>query len=208
MHRRHARREFDRPTGNDGDGKNNLSRAPRTRLAGLALATAAPTRPFPCLRRRRPAWLPLWSRARPTASGRAEDKAGSLSDWKEGQSFALDDDQENSPSVACPSGSWSKNTPTGAYGGAVKSASGSSAKARFIFTGSEVAWVSNKDKNRGKAEVWIDGEKEATVDLYSPSAEAPGGVRRGRAGPLALAHPGGEGAGGQERLLGRDEGGR
>jgi len=39
------------------------------------------------------------------------------------------------------------------------------------FTGREVSWVSMGDKNRGKAEVWIDGVKEATVDLYSAAAD-------------------------------------
>jgi hypothetical protein len=53
----------------------------------------------------------------------------------------------------------------------VKYASASGARARFAFTGDEVAWVSTKSYNRGNAEVWLDGVKVATVDLYSATTQ-------------------------------------
>jgi hypothetical protein len=34
-----------------------------------------------------------------------------------------------------------------------------------------VAWVASTGANRGKAEVWIDGSKVATVDLYAATAQ-------------------------------------
>jgi hypothetical protein len=71
-----------------------------------------------------------------------------------------------------PAGKWTRTALSGAYGGYVKYASASAARARFAFTGDEVAWVSTKSANRGKAEVWLDGVKLATVDLYSPALQA------------------------------------
>ena len=47
-----------------------------------------------------------------------------------------------------------------------------SATARFSFTGRDVSWVSAKGPNRGKAEVWEDGVKIKTVDLYSSTKQA------------------------------------
>ncbi len=38
----------------------------------------------------------------------------------------------------------------------------------LTFTGSGVRWVTWNDSNRGFAEVWIDGKKEATVDQKTP----------------------------------------
>ena len=102
---------------------------------------------------------------------RAQDKAGNWSAWASGASFALAAVQENSPGVAYPAGKWTMTTLNGAYGGYVKHASVSGARARFAFTGDEVAWVSTKGANRGKAEVWLDGVKVATVDLYSATIQ-------------------------------------
>jgi hypothetical protein len=35
------------------------------------------------------------------------------------------------------------------------------------FSGSDVGWVAHKGQDRGKAEVWVDGIKVKTVDLYA-----------------------------------------
>ncbi len=102
----------------------------------------------------------------------ARDEAGNSSGWVEGSSFALTAYQENNSSVSYPSGAWSRTAVSSAYGGYLKYASGSGARAKLSFTGSEVAWVSTKGLNRGKAEVWVDGAKAATIDLYSSSAQA------------------------------------
>ena len=57
-----------------------------------------------------------------------------------------------------------------AYGGALKYASGAgSERATFTFTGDEVAWVARTGPKQGQAEVWVDGTKAKTVDLYSPT---------------------------------------
>ncbi len=41
------------------------------------------------------------------------------------------------------------------------------AKATLFLTGGEVAWVAPKSKTRGKATVYLDGAKVATVGLFS-----------------------------------------
>lgn len=102
---------------------------------------------------------------------RAQDGAGNWSGWADGPGFRLSADQEGSASVTYPSGSWSRGTPNDAYGGALRYSGGSSAKAVFAFTGREVAWVSTKGSNRGKADVYVDGTKRATVDLYASSTQ-------------------------------------
>jgi len=43
------------------------------------------------------------------------------------------------------------------------------AKARFQFNGSHVSWTTTKGPDRGKAEVWIDGTRRASLDLFAPN---------------------------------------
>jgi hypothetical protein len=45
------------------------------------------------------------------------------------------------------------------------------AKAKFSFTGTSVTWASPIGTHKGKAEVWIDGVKVATVDLYASTSQ-------------------------------------
>ena len=46
------------------------------------------------------------------------------------------------------------------------------ATATLTFTGTDVAWVSTRDTNRGKAKVYIDGVKQAVVDLKASAPKA------------------------------------
>jgi hypothetical protein len=49
----------------------------------------------------------------------------------------------------------------------LKYATTKGAWATLRFTGSDVAWVAPKDTNRGKADVYLDNIKVATIDLNS-----------------------------------------
>ena len=102
---------------------------------------------------------------------RAQDAAGNWSAWAPGPSFVLTAVQENGTEVTYPAGSWTRTALSGSYGGYVKHASASGARARFAFTGDEVAWISTTGANRGKAEVWLDGVKVKTIDLYSATTQ-------------------------------------
>jgi hypothetical protein len=104
---------------------------------------------------------------------RATDRVGNVSTYVVGPSFTLSADQEGSPAIKyTPSPHWTTATVIGAYGDAVRHTSKAHAKATFTFTGQQVALVSTKANDRGKAEVWIDGVNVATVDLYAASTQA------------------------------------
>ena len=55
------------------------------------------------------------------------------------------------------------------FGGKVRRATSSSARATYRFTGREVTWITAKGASRGKARVYIDGVLVSTVDLRTPS---------------------------------------
>jgi manganese oxidase len=101
---------------------------------------------------------------------RATDNAGNVSTYAAGQSFTVNVAQETSRAIV-DTGTWTTATLTGAYGGSVQHASAAGRKATFTFSGSHVAWVAHKAAARGIAEVWVDGVKAATVDLYSATMQ-------------------------------------
>ena len=101
---------------------------------------------------------------------RAQDKAGNLSAWKTSPAFVVDLRQEDHQAVTY-AGTWALRSSPTASGGYVKYASAAGARARFSFAGKNVAWVASTGSNRGKAEVWVDGAKAATVDLYAATAQ-------------------------------------
>jgi hypothetical protein len=99
----------------------------------------------------------------------AQDQVGNWSSWTSGPSFRIEAYQESDAAISYVN-LWTTQTLTGAYGGALKYAKGlGTEKATFVFTGSEVGWVAPPNKNRGQADVYLDGAKVATVDLYSAS---------------------------------------
>ncbi len=101
---------------------------------------------------------------------RAQDRAGNWSAWKTGASFALRAHQENNSNITY-SGTWKRQAQSSAYGGYVKYSTASGSKARFRFTGRKVAFVTRKGPNRGRAQIYIDGTRVKTIDLYSSSTK-------------------------------------
>lgn len=79
-----------------------------------------------------------------------------------------------------PSG-WTSGPLSGAYGGSVHHSAQAGKMAQFdvrstdlsqssgVSQAQSIAWVSTKGPNRGKAAVWLDGVKVATVNLYAPA---------------------------------------
>lgn len=96
------------------------------------------------------------------------DGGGALSEWAVASPFSVEAQSETSPNIAY-TGAWSTFNHSSYHGGYVRYAASSAYKAAFTFTGTSVAWVSTKNTNRGRAEVWLDGAKAATVDLYASS---------------------------------------
>jgi hypothetical protein len=53
------------------------------------------------------------------------------------------------------------------WGGTARSSSTKGSTVSYTFTGRSIAWVGLKAANRGKANVYVNGVLNATVDLYS-----------------------------------------
>jgi len=103
---------------------------------------------------------------------RGLDRAGNASAWAASPAFSLVARQEDGAGVSYPAGRWRLAQTSGAYGGELRYEKDPPATARFSFAAREVAWVSARGPNRGRAEVWVDGARAATVDLYSGTARA------------------------------------
>jgi hypothetical protein len=102
---------------------------------------------------------------------RAQDGAGNWSDWAQGPEFFIVAHQESSGAISYV-GSWTQAASSSAYGGGLTYEKTKGAKATFTFTGRDVAWVATKGPDRGKAEVWVDGVKVKSLDLYSSTTQA------------------------------------
>jgi hypothetical protein len=101
---------------------------------------------------------------------RATDSAGNASDWATGPAFLVDAQQENSDAIV-RAGSWTQQALTSAYGGSVEYARANGSAAQLTFTGRDVAWVSTKAPDRGKATVSVDGVVVKTIDLYASTSQ-------------------------------------
>lgn len=66
---------------------------------------------------------------------------------------------------------WSTGTNTKYLGGKTRYATAAGATVTYSCTCRALAFISTKGPNRGKAEIWIDGVKKATVDLMSSTTK-------------------------------------
>jgi hypothetical protein len=101
---------------------------------------------------------------------RATNGDGVTSSYQTGPSFVLNARNEKLSSISY-TGTWTQQTVSNAYGGGLKYAKSSTARATFTFTGRSFAWVSTRNYNRGKAAVYVDGVLVTTIDLYHASAQ-------------------------------------
>lgn len=101
---------------------------------------------------------------------RAYDRVGNVSAWASGPTFTLSAYQESNTAIVY-SGTWKSQSLSGAYGGAVRYATAGGASAKITFSGRNVSWVSRRSTTSGKAEIYLDGARVATVDLYSSTAQ-------------------------------------
>lgn len=68
-------------------------------------------------------------------------------------------------------GSWATQTSSNFLGGSTRYSSSKGARFSYAFTGRAVAFVSTKGRDRGKAEIYVDGVKVTTINLYSSSTK-------------------------------------
>ena len=101
---------------------------------------------------------------------RAQDRATNWSAWATGPAFQVALDQESSPAIEYR-GTWNEEAQEEASGSALKHADTLGASARLKFTGRDVAFLTTRGPDRGKAEIWLDGARVATVDLYAATRQ-------------------------------------
>ncbi|WP_056465731.1 S8 family serine peptidase [Bacillus sp. FJAT-25509] len=76
---------------------------------------------------------------------------------------------ENNDSNVKYSGTWSKLNYKSASGGSINQTKGSTGSLQYNFSGTGITVFALKDKNMGKADIYIDGKKIKQIDLYSSS---------------------------------------
>ena len=99
---------------------------------------------------------------------RAVDHAGNIGAWAQGAAFRLARYGETNAKVLYR-GTWRKATSAAFWGGAAKRSSAAAAKASLTFSGRSFAWIARMGPDRGKASIYVNGTKVATVNLYSPT---------------------------------------
>ncbi|MEH7155831.1 S8 family serine peptidase [Neobacillus drentensis] len=76
---------------------------------------------------------------------------------------------ENTDAAIKYSGSWIKPKYTSASLGTIHQTKGSTGSLEYAFTGTGIRLYSLKDKNMGKADIYLDGVKVKQIDMYSSS---------------------------------------
>lgn len=99
---------------------------------------------------------------------RAVDGTGRISAWAYGGFVRPVAYQESSAKIAY-SGTWTSITTTSAYGGRLRYARATGARATLTFTGRSVAWVSTRAPSRGYAKVYVNGVYTARINLAAAS---------------------------------------
>jgi alpha-tubulin suppressor-like RCC1 family protein len=102
---------------------------------------------------------------------RASDQAGNSGGWLT-STVAVGLAQENSSAVKYTNGALTRSKLAGSSGGYVKWSTAKGRTASYTATGRVFAWVSTRAKSRGKAAVWLDGKRVATIDLYAATTQA------------------------------------
>jgi hypothetical protein len=114
--------------------------------------------------------LPVTPGTSVTLRLRALDAADNRSAWQVTAPVRATVTQETARSIRL-TGTWTSASLTGASGGRVRYARPSGRRATITVTGTSVALVSTRGRDRGKAQLWVDGVKLATIDLYAASTK-------------------------------------
>jgi hypothetical protein len=96
------------------------------------------------------------------------DAAGNTGAPATGPTFTVSRFSENNSDVKY-SGSWKTSKNAVFWGGAARKSLSAGAKASLRFIGRSVAWVARTGPDRGKATVYVNGTRLATIDLYAPT---------------------------------------
>jgi hypothetical protein len=99
---------------------------------------------------------------------RARDASGNWSPYATGPAVYATLRQETGTGIAYH-GTWASASVSSALGGKYRYTSSSGAYVTYTFTGRGFSFVSRKGTTSGKAAVYLDGVRVATVDLYAAS---------------------------------------
>jgi hypothetical protein len=99
---------------------------------------------------------------------RATDTASNTSAWQMSPVSKLSLTQENS-AVLSYTGTWKRAALTASSAGYVKWSKSAAATMTYHLTGTSVGFITDTGPARGKVDVWLDGSKVATLDLYAAS---------------------------------------
>jgi len=101
---------------------------------------------------------------------KALDEQGDWSPWRAvTRVMRLTQETGGSPSVRY-TGTWNVGARGEYSGGGIRHASSVGRKASLRVTdATDLAWVTTRGPDRGKAEVWVDGVRKKIIDLYAPS---------------------------------------
>ncbi|CAN5588723.1 hypothetical protein BH23CHL7_BH23CHL7_23070 [soil metagenome] len=86
--------------------------------------------------------------------------------WRTSYAFGATPEMAND-GVPTLTGNWTHTTIKNAYSEKISYSTQKGAKVRLNFNGRSVSWIASKGPTRGKAYVYIDGRRVATVDLYA-----------------------------------------
>jgi hypothetical protein len=100
---------------------------------------------------------------------KAADGAGNVSAWTAGPPLAVSLVDDASAKVTYR-GAWTTSAPVSASATTLHSTTSRGASASITFTGRGIAWVAPEGTNRGRATVYLDGRRVATVDLNDPAS--------------------------------------
>jgi hypothetical protein len=102
---------------------------------------------------------------------RATDSAGTVGDWVVSASRKLGKPQETSTALAY-SGTWSSQVYlAGASASYVKKTAVAGNRVRYAFSGTSVGVITTLGPARGMAELWLDGTRVASLDLYAATLQ-------------------------------------
>jgi hypothetical protein len=97
----------------------------------------------------------------------ATDTKGNVSAFAAGAPIVAATRQDKVAGQITFAGAWTTQTVAAATGGTQRFSVAANATATASFTGNSIAWISSKGPNRGRADVYVDGVKVATVNLYN-----------------------------------------
>jgi hypothetical protein len=103
---------------------------------------------------------------------RATDAAGRVSAFAAGAPLTVTAAQESDPNIVYV-GSWPIAPRANAFGGSTSSSSVPGSTATYTFTGSYIAWITEKDPTHGQTLLSIDGVATPVIENYTAAGVLP-----------------------------------